>query len=121
MPSPSPFVDRRRFTIRFLTARDGCRGGAGLDGVAAPLAASLLVLAFDVDCVRRRLRVAIVVGESTTADGDVGPKRGPENVVPGERGEQGPSLPLPPLPMLVLLLPMLWLLPAGGDGDVGGV
>lgn len=96
MPSPSPFVDRRRFTIRFFTARDCRDGGAGLDGVAAPPAAALLALTFDVDC-ESRLRVAVVVGESRV-DGDAEPNSEPEKVVPGERGEQGLPQLLPSAP-----------------------
>ena len=108
MPSPSPFVDRRRFTIRFFTARDGGGGGAGLDGVAAPPAAALLALTFDVGC-ERRLRV-VIVGESRV-DGDVEPNSEPEKVIPGERGEQG----LPQLGLVLLPVPPL-ITPVAGGG-----
>lgn len=96
-PSPSPFVDRRRLTMRFFTAREGC-GGLGVVPEPGPdRVAMSLALVFDMDDARR-----------PRAGGDPGgdeavPKSELVKVTPGELGERAwplPPSPPPPLPLL---------------------
>src|SRR5258708_23892478 len=54
-PIPSPFVDRRRLTMRFFTAREGC-GGLGAILVPDRVAAMSFPPPSPIDCARRLLR-----------------------------------------------------------------
>jgi len=115
LPTPSPLIDRRRLTMRFFTAREGCEGfGVPIPVPDRAVVAAMVVvasLAFVLDADSTRLLRGGGGGDSTC--GSVVPKTKPEKVAllgdPHERA----ALSLLPLGLVLVLA--LVLLPPGAE------
>ena len=86
-PIPSPIFDRRRLTMCFITAREGCEGLGIMPAPGRVAMSSTLI--FNMDCAR------CLRARGDSDGGEAVPRGGLVKVTPGELGERAPLLQLP--------------------------